>query len=147
MGSRRAASHTQVRSSRSPVRFILAGLFGKALKMAKVWTNRETEHVAEYIRNDDNGTEYSFWTNMAIYAEDTEPAESERVNGLARTVKHMFCGSPGMCTDGVFRENADQSEEVIDFSEILDVDFSLVDWKQIAEWLINKSRRSSGSSG
>jgi hypothetical protein len=103
------------------------------------WTNRATEQVAEFIRVEDRERPCYPWSNLVEEILDTVSDDRDVAEKcLALTVRQLCAGSPEMCTDGVFRENADQPEEMIDFADLLGIDYAAVDWRQVAAALIDR---------
>ena len=104
------------------------------------WANRDTELIAEYVRNEDSeiidGQQFAFWKDAAASFLDFAVTE-HCIEGLAMALKNSFCGYPEVCADGVFRENAGQPEEITDFIGLLQIKTANVDWRQIAEWLLS----------
>jgi hypothetical protein len=99
------------------------------------WTNGDTEAVAEFISNEDREWNESrkhgtpFWRGAADEILDNSerfkaPPDAP-VSRLTEMLRYLFCG---------------ESEDPIHTEKTAGIAFSRVDWKQIAGWLLEKSR-------
>jgi hypothetical protein len=99
------------------------------------WTNSDTKAIAEFIENEDREWIKSgkagaaFWQGTANEVlDDCEkfkaPPGAEIIR-MTDMLHYLFCGESG---------------EPVQTGKIADIKFSRVDWKQIAEWLLEKSR-------
>ncbi len=104
------------------------------------WTNSDTQAIAEFISNEDREWSESrkrgtpFWQGTAGEILDNSerfqaPPEAP-VSRLAAMLRYLFCG---------------ESDEPMRTEKTAAIEFSRVDWKQVAEWLLEKSRK--GRSG
>lgn len=90
--------------------------------------NRETEQVAQAIWNADDKEREAWKLNIASLA----PVRIEDgIEILAGEIKAQFVGDE-------FRA---QSQERIEFAEVLAIDYGLVDWRQVAQWLLENTQR------
>lgn len=100
------------------------------------WTNSDTEALAEFIRNEDrqwvetrkHGT--PFWKGTADeILDDSERSKAPPDAPVARLtdiLRYLFCG---------------ETDEPVQSETFAGIEFSRVDWKQLAEWLLEISRK------
>jgi hypothetical protein len=102
------------------------------------WTNGDTEAVAEFISKEDREWNESkkhgtpFWRGTADEILDTNESPDAPVSRLTEMLRYLFCG---------------EAEEPVQTEKTAGITLSRVDWKQIAEWLLEKSRQARSSTG
>jgi hypothetical protein len=101
------------------------------------WTNEDTKAIAEFIDNEDRewiesrkrGT--PFWRGTAeeiVYdCQRFEAPPDAPVERLTAMLRYLFCG---------------ESDVPINIEGAAGINPSRVDWRQIAAWLVEKSRKS-----